>query len=107
MSRWIIPWHARLERIGDLNREFQHLFERQRPTRNAVLQRFAVEKFHGNEMLAVLLADVMNCADVRMIQCGRGLRFAAESFERRRVVEHFSRQEFQSNGAMESVSSAL
>jgi hypothetical protein len=40
----------------------------------AVLQRLAVEKLHGNELLAVLLADIVYGADVGVIQSGCGLR---------------------------------
>jgi hypothetical protein len=55
------------ERIGNLDCQLQHLVERERPPRNAVLQCFAVEELHGNELLAVLLSDVVNRADVRVI----------------------------------------
>ena len=55
------------ERIGNLNRQFEHLVERKRLTRNVVLQRFPVEKLHRNELLAVLLTDVIDGADVRVI----------------------------------------
>ena len=34
-------------------------------------------KLHRNELLAILLADVVNGADIRMIQCGCGLFLAA------------------------------
>jgi hypothetical protein len=88
------------ERIRNLNRQFQRLVERKRLAGNTVLQCFAVEELHRNEVLAVLLADVMDGTDVGMIQCGRGLCFAAETFERSSVVEHFGRQEFQSDCPM-------
>ena len=55
------------ECIGNLNRQFQHLVQRKRFARNSVLQRFAVEKLHRNELLAVSLADVVDGADVRVI----------------------------------------
>jgi hypothetical protein len=89
------------ERVCNLNCEFQHLVERKRLARNSVLQRCAVEKLHRNEMLTVLLAYVVNGADVRMIQCRSRLRFASEAFQGARIVEHFRRQEFQAHGAVE------
>ncbi len=82
------------ERICNLNRQFQHLVEWKWLARNAVLQRFAVEELHRNEVLAVLLADVVDGANVWMIQGRRGLCFAAEAFESNGVVEHFGRREF-------------
>jgi hypothetical protein len=66
-----------------------------------MLQGFAVEELHRNEMLAFLLADVVNGADVRVIQCGCSLRFSAEPFQRSGVVEHFGGQEFQAHRTME------
>jgi hypothetical protein len=38
-----------------------------------------VQKLHGNERLSVLLADVINGADIGVIQRGRGLRFASKA----------------------------
>ncbi len=92
---------CRPERIGNLNRQFQHFVERKRLARNAVLHRFTVEKLHSNELLAVLLADVVNGADVRVIQRRSGLRFAAETLQSTGIVEHFGRQEFQTHRTME------
>jgi hypothetical protein len=89
------------EGIGNLNRQLQHLVERKRLVGNEMLQGSAVEKLHCNELSPVLLPDVVNGADVGVIQRRSGLGFAAESFESSGVVEHFGRQEFQSHGAME------
>ncbi len=44
-----------------------------------MLQRHAVQKLHGDERLAVLLADLVDGADVGMVQRGRGLRLALET----------------------------
>ena len=52
--------------------------------------------------LAFLLADVVNSADVGMIQSGRGLRFALEAAKRLRVAGHFVGQELQGDEAMEA-----
>jgi len=46
-----------------------------------VLEREAVQKLHGYESVACFLADVVNGADVRMIERGGGPRFAAETLE--------------------------
>ena len=62
---------------------------------DAVLQRQPVQKLHGDEGLAVLLADVVNGADVGMIQRGGGLRFALETLEGLRVTGDFVGQELE------------
>ncbi len=58
----------RVQRVRNLDRPRQRSFEIQRPSRNAVLQRDAIKKFHGDECLAILLANVMNRTNVGMIQ---------------------------------------
>ena len=73
----------------------------QRTPRDAVLQRHALEKLHGDERLAVLLADVVNGADVGMIQCRCRLRFALKTAEGLRIACHFVRQELQSDEAVQ------
>jgi hypothetical protein len=70
-----------IERVGDLDAEIEHALERQRTTRDFLLQRVAVEQLHHDEGLAVVLADVVNHADVRMIQRRGDARFAAEALE--------------------------
>jgi hypothetical protein len=101
MSRWTMPWAcAAPERIGSLNRQFQHFFERKRFARNAVPQCFAVEKLHRNELLAVLLANVVDSANAWVIQRRSGLCFSAEAFESSGVVGCLARQEFQTDWAM-------
>ena len=74
----------------------------QRAAGDAVLQRQAVQKLHGDEGLAVLLADVVNGADVGMVQGGGGLGFALEAGEGLRVAGNFFGQEFQGDEAMQA-----
>ena len=40
-----------------------------------------IQKLHGDERLPVLLANVVNRADVGVIQCGCGFGFTAKSFQ--------------------------
>ena len=61
-----------------------------------MLQRHPVQELHGDERLSILLANVINRADIGVIQCGRGLGFALEPGQRLRVAGHILRQEFQS-----------
>ena len=67
-----------------------------------MFQREAVEKLHGDEGLAVVLADVVDRADVRMVQGGRRLGFALKTGERLRVAGNFFREEFQGDETMQA-----
>ena len=66
-----------------------------------LLQRRALQILHGDEGAAVLLADVVNRADVRVIQGGRGSGLALESIQRLRVASEFVGQELERDKAME------
>ena len=58
---------CRVQRVGHLDRQRKNLLDLHRMPRHPVLQRHAVEKLHGNERLPILLPNVMNGADIRMI----------------------------------------
>jgi hypothetical protein len=90
-----------VERIDNLHGEVEQFLVRQRLAANPVLQRLALEQFHHDERLAVVLADLVNHADVGMIQRRRGARFAREALERRLVLRHFRGQELQGDGSAE------
>ena len=67
-----------VERVRDLNRERQGLVERHRAfPSQPVRERLAFEILHHQEVDAILVADVVQRADVRMIQ--RGDRRASRS----------------------------
>ena len=66
-----------------------------------MLQRHAVQKFHGDEGLPILLADVVDGADVGMVQRRRGLGFALKAGEGLRVAGNIFRQELQGDEAMQ------
>src|SRR5437016_1375541 len=66
-----------------------------------MLQRNPVQKFHSNECLPVLLADVMNRADIGVVQSGSGTRLTAKAFQCLRVTGEFFRQKLQSHKAAE------
>jgi hypothetical protein len=77
--------------ICNLNPQLQRLLKRQRLSGNALLQCLTVEKLHGDKLLAVLLADVVNGADVRVIERRCCLRFPPEPLERGRILGHLVR----------------
>ena len=58
----------RFERVGDLDRQWQQLIEIERAPGDAMLQRHALEKLHHEERATVLFADIVDGADVGVIQ---------------------------------------
>ena len=68
-----------VERVGDLSGELERLIERQRALLDAGSQRLALHVLHHHVTGAVLAADIVEHADVRMIQRGNGAGFAFEA----------------------------
>ena len=66
-----------------------------------MLQRHAIQKLHGDERLAVLLADFVNGADVGMVQGRGGLGFALKTGQSLRVSGDFLGQELQGHKAVQ------
>src|ERR1700758_3018314 len=83
------------ERVGDLNAEIEYFLERHGPATDYALQRLAIEILHDDEGAAVFFADVVNGADIGMIEGRGGLGFAAEALEGLAILGHFFGQEFQ------------
>jgi hypothetical protein len=60
------------------------------------------QKLHSDECLAILLANVVNRADVGMVQCRRSLRLALKAGERLRISGNFLGQKLEGDEAMQS-----
>ena len=84
-----------IERIGHLNGQRKQGLGIHGLARDAMLQRHPVQKLHGDKGLAVLLANVVNGADVGMIQGGCRLGFALETGQGLRVAGNFRGQKFE------------
>src|ERR1700735_696929 len=85
---------SRFERVGHLNSEIEKLLGFEWASFDAVLESFAFEQLHGDERLAVVLANLVNGANVRMIQAGSSARLAVEAFEGLFIFSHGFGQEF-------------
>ena len=73
------PLPVRLvQRIRDLNSNLQCLIQRQRALLQPVGQRLALQVLHDQEVDPVLAADVVEGANVRVIEAGDGLGLALE-----------------------------
>ena len=63
-----------------------------------LVQRRALQQFHRHEMAAGVLADIVDRADVRMIECRGGAGLALEPFDRTRIPRQLFGEEFQCDG---------
>ena len=91
-----------VERVGDFDADFEKAFEFERAAGDDVLESGAVEKFHGDEGAAVVFADVVDRADVGMVQGGGGAGFALEAIERLWIVREIVGEKFESDEAAEA-----
>jgi hypothetical protein len=57
-----------VERIGNLDGEIEQSFRCERLSPNSVLQSLAFQKLHGDEGLSFVLPNLVNGADVGMIE---------------------------------------
>ena len=64
--------------IRDVRTQLEHLLQRQRPLLQTLGQRFALDALHHQVVDSVLMTDVMQHANVWMIQVRDGFRFALE-----------------------------
>ena len=97
--------HAALVRVmdgaGDLREQPGRLPRRQRALQETLRERAAVHQLHGEELLPVGLADLMDGDDVRMVQPRDRLRLGAEARQLLRPGEGGRADELQGDGALE------
>ena len=89
----------RVQRVGHFGREVEQQLVLHRTPADAMLQRHPVEKLHHHEDAAVFFANVVNGADVGMIQRRSRARLAAESLQRSRIARHIVRQKLERDKA--------
>ena len=78
-----------LQAVADVGCVAQDLLDRQRPLGQAVGQRLAFQILHDQVVGAVLVSDVVERADVGMIQRRDGPRFAVEALLGLRVFDRW------------------
>jgi hypothetical protein len=74
------------ERGRDLRAVAKDLFERKRPALQAIGERLAFDQLHDDVVQPVVVTDVVQRADVRMIQRRDRLRFTIEAGMKLRVA---------------------
>jgi hypothetical protein len=88
-----------IERVGELDGDFEDTIQGERPALQDGGQALAFEQLHGDERRTAVLVDLMNRADIRVIQCGSGASFAIEALERDGILRKFFGDEFQGDAA--------
>ena len=92
-----------IQTLRDPGRNTLQFVKRNRPLQDPLLERDAVQKLHDDVGPPVRSrADLMNRANIRMIQGGRGTRFSLESLHRARVSAEFMRQELERHHAAQA-----
>ena len=82
-----------LQPLGDLHHHVQHALEAGALLADPPLERLSLERFHDDERTAGVLVNLVDRADVTVIQGRRGARFAAKALERDRIRGGAGRQE--------------
>ena len=96
------PLPVRLvQRVGDLDAEAERLRERQRALAEPVRERLALEQLHDEVLRAVLVADVVERADVRMRELRDRLRLPLEPLANLGGGRQMLRQHLDRDGALE------
>src|SRR5271157_3649167 len=88
-----------VQRLGDVNSQRQQQFRFQRTAADAMPQRHSIEEFHRNERPAALLVNVVDGADVGMVQRRGGASFAPEALQRLPVVSQIVGKELEGDEA--------
>ncbi len=91
-----------IECVRYFHAQLQQQIHGQRLSGNAVLERLAFEMLHDDEVSPVLLANLVNGADVRMIQRGSSPGLALKSLEGVRIACEFFGQKLQGHVAAEA-----
>ena len=70
-----------IQRVGNLDAQAEQQLRIQRPAADAMLERLALQEFHGDKCAAALFTDVVNRADIRMVESRGSFRLAPESLQ--------------------------
>src|SRR5262249_55120550 len=81
--------------VGNFHCKFQEQRGAQRPPADAMLKSSTFKKFHDNEALAVAVNDVVDRADVRMVQSRSSTSFSPETVDSLTIPDKFRRKKLQ------------
>ncbi len=92
---------GRIERVGNLDCDIEQLLQIEWPALDHIPQSLAFQILHHQEDTALVLANFVNCANVRMIQSGRGTSLPPESFQRLRIIRQGVGEKLESDKTVE------
>jgi hypothetical protein len=90
-----------VESVSDLDAQIEHQFDLQRLASDPVPKRLPFQQFHRDKGSPIGLVDLVDCADVRVVQGGRSLGFSLEAAESLRIVGKFVGKELKGDVATE------
>ena len=90
-----------VQRLGELDADAERLFERERAFFQSLGKRLALEQLHDDEVDTVLATDVVERADVRMVQARDRARLLLEALLELGVIGKMRRQHLDGDGAIE------
>jgi hypothetical protein len=91
------------QRIGHLRRVLQGIVQRQAAmSGDPIVESLAFDVLHHEEASTVFVADVVQGADVRMVQTGNGLCFTMEARQPIRIVGEMFGKDFDSDRSSEA-----
>jgi len=91
-----------VESFSNLHSDVEQTVEFERLSGDEVLEGGAVEELHGDEGAAVFFADVVDGADIGVVESGGGFGFAAEALEGLAVGGEFFGEKFEGDEAIEA-----
>src|SRR5262245_4003647 len=89
-------------RVRDLDADPQRLVPRQRTLLQSILQRLALEQLHDDVIGAVLMADVVEHADMRMVQRGDDTSLPLEAGAQVRVGREVRGEDLERDAALQA-----
>ena len=89
----------RVERIGDLPRDRNRVGHRDRSPGDDGRQVVAVDEFHHEAVRTI--DHAVDLGDIRMVQCGQGLRFAPEAHDAVGIDRHDAGEDLDGDVAIE------
>ena len=86
---------CRLQPVGNLNPQLQHFLRLEQFPAQELLQGLPLQALHGDEGFALVLSDLVNRADIRVVERRRRPRLAAEPFQELAVLGQCVGQELE------------
>src|SRR5262245_12817235 len=90
-----------LECVGNLRSGLHELRRVEALARQPLRERLAFQQLDGDEVIAFMLLDRIDGADVRMIERRGGARLTLESLERLRIAREFLRKKLDGHATSE------